>query len=67
MLPHFERYGEYIYAAYGIALAILIGLILWSALRLRFAREKLARLEAEDAADAQLAKEAGAKDRKGAS
>ena len=52
MLPTFAKYGEFIYAAYAIAIAILVCLVLWSALRLKFARDKLARLEAEDAADA---------------
>lgn len=52
MLPHFEKYAAFIYAAYAIAILILVGLILWSTLRLKFARDKLARLEAEDAADA---------------
>jgi heme exporter protein CcmD len=52
MLPHFEKYGAFIYAAYAIAILILVGLVLWSALRLKFARDKLSRLEAEDASDA---------------
>jgi heme exporter protein CcmD len=52
MLPQFEKYGAFIYAAYAVAIVILVGLVLWSALRLKFAHDKLSRLEAEDAADA---------------
>jgi heme exporter protein CcmD len=52
MLPQFEKYGAFIYAAYAVAIVILAGLVLWSVLRLKFAHDKLNRLEAEEAADA---------------
>jgi len=51
MLPQFEKYGAFIYAAYAVAILILAGLVLWSVLRLKFAHDKLSRLEAEEAAD----------------
>ena len=51
MLPQFEKYGAFIYAAYAVAILILAGLVLWSMLRLKFAHDKLNRLEAEEAAE----------------
>jgi heme exporter protein D len=47
-MPHFERYGEYIWAAFGIAIAIILAMTLISAFRLKAAREKLERLEKEE-------------------
>lgn len=59
MLPHLEHYAGYVYAAYGVAIAILIGLIAWSAFRLKLARDRLAKLEAEETAEAEPTKAGG--------
>lgn len=59
MLPELEHYAGYVYAAYGVAIAILIGLIVWSAVRLKSARDRLAKLEAEEMVDAEPTKTGG--------
>ena len=40
-MPHFDKYGPYVYAGYGVALTVIIGLIVWSIFRLVSAKKKL--------------------------
>ena len=40
-MPHFDKYGPYVYAGYGVALAIIVGLIAWSILRAVAAKRQL--------------------------
>ncbi len=40
-MPQFDKYGPYVYAGYGVALAIIVGLIAWSILRAVAARRQL--------------------------
>jgi heme exporter protein CcmD len=49
MLPELVKYAPYIYAAYGIAIAVLVGMVIWSVLRIRQAKKKLDALEAAEA------------------
>lgn len=48
MLPHLDKYAPYIFASYGIAIAALVGLIVWTALRSAAAKKKLDALEASE-------------------
>ncbi len=47
-MPHLDKYAAYVLVSYGIALAIIVGLTLWSVLRLAAAKKKLDRLGGED-------------------
>ncbi|HEV7691225.1 MAG TPA: heme exporter protein CcmD [Hyphomonadaceae bacterium] len=49
MLPELVKYAPYIYSAYGIAIAVLVGMVIWSVLRIRHAKKKLDALEAAEA------------------
>jgi heme exporter protein CcmD len=40
-MPHFDKYGPYVYAGYGVALVMIIGLIAWSILRAVSAKKQL--------------------------
>ena len=48
MLPELVKYAPYIYAAYGIAIAVFAGLVIWSVLRVSAAKKKLDALEAAE-------------------
>ena len=50
MLPDLVKYAPYIYSAYGIAIAVLVGMVIWTVLRIRQAKKKLDALEAAEAA-----------------
>jgi heme exporter protein CcmD len=49
MLPELVKYAPYIYSAYGIAIAVLVAMVIWSVLRIRQAKKKLDALEASEA------------------
>ena len=53
MLPEFTKYGEYIWAAFGVAVGALVHTTIWSAWRLSSAKTRLERLEREDKLDAE--------------
>jgi heme exporter protein CcmD len=40
-MPHFDKYGPYVYAGYGVALGMIVALIAWSILRAVAAKKKL--------------------------
>ncbi len=44
-MPELDKYAPYILASYGIAVALVVGLTVWSILRVIAARKKLERLE----------------------
>lgn len=44
-MPELDKYAPYILASYGIAIALIVGLAVWSILRLSAAKKKLDRLE----------------------
>jgi heme exporter protein CcmD len=44
----YEKYTPYVLTSYGIAIAVLLGLIVWTTLRLARARRKLSDAEAAD-------------------
>ncbi|MBI1361230.1 MAG: heme exporter protein CcmD [Alphaproteobacteria bacterium] len=52
MLPHFDKYAPYIWWGYAIATAILVGLVVWSILRVSSAKKKLDEIEGKDGGDA---------------
>ena len=52
MLPELVKYAPYIYSAYGIAIAVLVGMVIWTVLRIRQAKKKLDALEAAELKDA---------------
>lgn len=48
-MPVLDKYAPYVLACYGIAIAVIAGLTLWSVLRLSAAKKKLDALEADKA------------------
>jgi heme exporter protein CcmD len=49
MLPELDKYAPYIFSAYGIAIAVLAGVVSWTVLRSLNAKKKLDALEAAEA------------------
>lgn len=47
-MPEFDKYAPYVWTCYGIAGAILIGLVVWTVLRAGEARRKLDAVEADN-------------------
>jgi len=47
-MPELDKYAPYILAAYGIAVGLIVGLAVWSILRLSAAKKKLDRLERQN-------------------
>jgi heme exporter protein CcmD len=54
MLPLFDKYAPYVFAAYAVAAVILVALVAWPVLRIRKARREL------DAAEREQTGEGGA-------
>jgi len=48
MLPELDKYAPYIFSAYGIAIAVLAGVVIWTVLRSINAKKKLDALEAAE-------------------
>jgi heme exporter protein CcmD len=55
MMFDYGRYTPYVLSAYAIAGVVLIGLIVWSIVRLERARKKLAEVEPPEQAKAEKA------------
>lgn len=45
IMPQLDKYAPYIFSAYGIAVAMLVGLAVWTFWRVGHARRKLDRIE----------------------
>jgi heme exporter protein CcmD len=52
-MPTLDKYAPYIFAAYGVAIVALAGLVLWTAWRAVQAKRKLDAAEAGDQKEAQ--------------
>ena len=50
-MPHFDKYGPYVYAGYGVALTVILALIVWSILRAVSAKKKLDAAEGKSPAE----------------
>jgi heme exporter protein CcmD len=46
-MPNLDKYGPYVLACYGVAVILIVGVALWTVLRLSAAKRKLDALEAE--------------------